>query len=145
MWDLCWLRFLSQLLLLNDSNWYRILNWNKFSLWFMIIWSFCFIFMKLYKSLISNVAQSPMSVGWDVKWCPLSKITNPFACLRPFHLILMKCRLVRAARETSKFHNWLLKIWCTTQSNQLINQSYQITIAYHRLDLFLKLSITLTS
>ena len=43
-----------------------------------------------------------MSVGWDVKWCPVSKIT-PSALKRPFHWISMKCKLVRAARETSKF------------------------------------------
>ena len=31
-----------------------------------------------------------MSLGWDVKWCPVSKITQS--------------RLLRAARKTSKFH-----------------------------------------
>ena len=41
-----------------------------------------------------------MSVGSDVKWCPVSKITTPLACKRPFHWISMKSRLVRAARET---------------------------------------------
>ena len=44
-----------------------------------------------------------MSVGWDVKWCPLSRITTPLARKRPIHWISMKSRLVRAARETSKF------------------------------------------
>ena len=37
-----------------------------------------------------------MSVGWDVKWCAVLRITIPLA--RSF----LKSRLVRAARETSK-------------------------------------------
>ena len=41
-----------------------------------------------------------MSVGWDVKWCPVSRITIPLT--RSFHWIMMKSRLMRAARETSK-------------------------------------------
>ena len=48
---------------------------------------------------------SIVSVGWDVKWCPVSRITTPLARKRPFHWISMKSRLVR---EISKFHNWLL-------------------------------------
>ena len=44
-----------------------------------------------------------MSVRWDVKWCPMSRITTPLALKRQFHWISMKSRLVRAARETSKF------------------------------------------
>ena len=48
-----------------------------------------------------------MSVGRDVKWCPVSKITTPLARKRPFPLISMKSRLVRAASETSKFRNRL--------------------------------------
>ena len=47
-----------------------------------------------------------MSVGRDVKWCPVSRITTPLARKRPFHWISTKRRLVRAARETSKFHRW---------------------------------------
>ena len=43
---------------------------------------------------------------WDVKYCPMSRITTPLARKRPFHWISMKSRLVRAARETSKFQNW---------------------------------------
>ena len=49
-----------------------------------------------------------MSVGWDVKWCPLSRITTPLARKRPFHWISMKSKLVRAARETSIYQNWSL-------------------------------------
>ena len=45
-----------------------------------------------------------MSVGWDVKWCPLSRISTSLARKRPFHWISMKSGFVRAARETSKFH-----------------------------------------
>ena len=44
-----------------------------------------------------------MFVQWDVKWCPMSRITTPLARKRPFHWILMRSRLMRAARETSKF------------------------------------------
>ena len=49
-----------------------------------------------------------MSVGWDVKWCPVSRITTPLARKRPFHWVSMKSRLelVRAARKPSKFQNW---------------------------------------
>ena len=45
-----------------------------------------------------------MSVGWDVKWYSVSRITNPspLARKRLFHRISMKSRLVRAARETSQ-------------------------------------------
>ena len=28
-----------------------------------------------------------MSVGWDVKWCPVSRITTPLARERPFHWV----------------------------------------------------------
>ena len=47
-----------------------------------------------------------MSVGWDVKWCPVSRITTPLARKRPFHWISMKSRFVRAARETLKLLKW---------------------------------------
>ena len=51
-----------------------------------------------------------MSVGWDIKWCPMSKITTPLARKRPFHWILKKStgRLVVAAKETLKFPNYSL-------------------------------------
>ena len=45
-----------------------------------------------------------MSVGLDVKWCPVSMITTPCARKRPFHWISLKSRLVRAARETLEVH-----------------------------------------
>ena len=44
-----------------------------------------------------------MSVGWDVKWCPVSRITTPLARKRSFHWISMKSMLVRAARKTFQF------------------------------------------
>ena len=44
----------------------------------------------------------------SVRWCPVSRITTPFARKFTFHWILMKTRLVRTARETSKFYNWSL-------------------------------------
>ena len=49
-----------------------------------------------------------MSVWWDVKWCPISRITTPLARKRLFNWISMKSRLVRAVRETSNFQNWSL-------------------------------------
>ena len=50
-----------------------------------------------------------MSVGRDVKWCPVSWITTHLARNRSFLWIsLDEERLARAARETSKFHNRLL-------------------------------------
>ena len=44
-----------------------------------------------------------MSVGWEVQWYCVSRITNPLARKRPLHWISMNSRPVRAARETSKF------------------------------------------
>ena len=38
-----------------------------------------------------------MSVGWDVKWCPVSRITTTLA---------RKSRLVRAARETLMYSKY---------------------------------------
>ena len=71
-----------------------------------------------------------MSVGWDVKWCPVSRITSPLARKRPFHWISMKSRLVRSARESSKFQNWsqftnIRRRWniADVAYNQSINQS----------------------
>ena len=46
-----------------------------------------------------------MSVGWNVKWCPVSRIIATLTRIRPFPCISKKSRLVRASRETSKFHN----------------------------------------
>ena len=48
------------------------------------------------------ILRSCMSVERDVKWCPVSRITNPLALKKPFHWISMKIRLERADRETSK-------------------------------------------
>ena len=44
-----------------------------------------------------------MSIAWDVKWCPVVRITIPLARQRPFLWISWKSRLVRAARKTSNF------------------------------------------
>ena len=46
-----------------------------------------------------------MSVGWDVKWCSMSRTTTPL-----FHWNSKKSMLMRAARETTKFPNWSLLI-----------------------------------
>ena len=80
-----------------------------------------------------------MSIGFDVKWYPVSRITTPLARIRPFHLISMKSRLVRAVRETSKFPNLSLltnsrrrymaeisPIRRKTLIKQSINQSFNI-------------------
>ena len=73
-----------------------------------------------------------MSVGWDVKLCPLSR-TTPLARKRPFNQISMKSRLVRATRELKNFTNdhhrnsrrrymaETLPILRKTQCNQSIN------------------------
>ena len=65
---------------------------------------------------------------------PCQGLQLPLARKRPFHWISMKSRLVRAARETSKFQNWshftdsrrrymaeILPIRRKTPSNQSIN------------------------
>ena len=85
-----------------------------------------------------------MSVGWDVKWCPVSRITTPLARKRPFRWISLKSRLVRAARETSKLQNRsyitnsrrrymaeILPIWRKTLSNQSINPQKIVLINDH--------------
>ena len=71
-------------------------------------------------------------------WC-LVKDNTPLASKRPFLWISLKSRLVRAARETSKFHNLSLlpheKNWCsnamlftlTTQSTSSQTQSAKAT------------------
>ena len=41
-----------------------------------------------------------MSVGWDVKWCPVLRITTVLAHKGPFHWISMEGWLVKATRET---------------------------------------------
>ena len=46
-----------------------------------------------------------MSVRWDVKLFTVPRMTTPSARKRPFHWISKKSKLVRAARETSKFPN----------------------------------------
>ena len=63
-----------------------------------------------------------MSVGWDVKWWPVSRITTPFGT----HWISSR-RRVSAARETSKYFKlivaavtWLLQLY---PINQSLNQS----------------------
>ena len=58
-------------------------------------------YLYYYKQFVHDVHNVYMPVGWDVKWCPMSRITTPLA-QRSVYWILMKSRLVRAARETSK-------------------------------------------
>ena len=41
-----------------------------------------------------------MSVGWDVKWCPVPRITTPLDTQKTVSLDFDENRLVRAARET---------------------------------------------
>ena len=40
-----------------------------------------------------------MSVEWNVRWCPVSRVTTPRHAKDRF-----KSRVVKAARETSKFY-----------------------------------------
>ena len=81
----------------------------------MILWNFCrsVIFTTMFKDVLhvnifSIFISYVISVWWDVKWCPVSRIATPLARKRAFHSILTKSRLVRAARKTSKFQNWSL-------------------------------------
>lgn len=48
---------------------------------FTYLMSFSFLDIKLaiLKFLCFVLPWSQMSVGWDVKWCPVSSITAPFA------------------------------------------------------------------
>ena len=68
---------------------------------------------------------------------PRVKDNNPLARKRPFLWISQKSRLVRAARETSKFHlpngrprymDGILPIRRKTQNNQSINQSINLFV-----------------
>ena len=99
------------------------------------VWS-CFLTYLLFSFFLFT-----MSVGWDFKWCPVSRITTPLARKRLFYWISMKSRLMKAARGTSKFQNWLHLTYCRrrymaeilpirrkTQSNQSINQSFNQSI-----------------
>ena len=72
----------------------------------MIFAGLWFIQLYLKRFFVFHFLNIFMSVEWDVKWCRVSRITTPLAHKRPFHWILMKSRLVRADRETSKFQNW---------------------------------------
>ena len=75
--------------------------------YFLITCIICKTFFFFTKVNINDISITKfifMSVGWDVKWCPVSRIT-PLARKRPFHWISMKSKLVRATRETSKFQN----------------------------------------
>ena len=67
-------------------------------------WTFQYlIYNIIYLRHLNSVAV--MSVGWDVKWCPVPKITMPLARKRSFLWISSKNRLVRSARKTLTFHN----------------------------------------
>ena len=64
--------------------------------------------IKYVQTKPSKTSFAHMSVGWDVEWCPLSRITTLLARKRLLHWVSKKSRLVRAARETSEFLNWSL-------------------------------------
>ena len=51
-----------------------------------------------------------MSVGWDVKWCPVSRITTPLAHKRPFHWISMKNWLVGPPGKLQNFKTDHIKL-----------------------------------
>ena len=61
----------------------------------------CVSILVIYKYILICFYLIFMSVRWDVKWCPVSRITRSMARKRPFHWISMKSRLVRAVRETN--------------------------------------------
>ena len=74
-----------------------------------------------------------MSVGWDVKWCPVSRITTPLARKRPFHWIWRRVGSwgPRGKLQNFKIDHFLtnsrrrymaetLPIWRETPSNQSI-------------------------
>ena len=75
------------------------------------------IFCSLCRSVIFTVklkdfytftfSYTFLSVGWDVKWCPVWRITTLLARQKRFHWISKKSRLESAARETSS------KYWST--------------------------------
>ena len=68
-----------------------------------------------------------MSVGWDVKWCPVSRITTPLVRKKP----LLKSRLVRADRETSKLmvaaNTWYMAEILPIQHKTLSKQSLEVS------------------
>ena len=59
------------------------------------------IFLKVFTSLVIF-----MSVGWDVKWCPVSRITTPLARKRPSHWISITSKLVRTPGKLQNFRNY---------------------------------------
>ena len=57
--------------------------------------------LRVYSILHSYPHWKEVSVGWDVKWCSVSK--NLFGHKRQFFWILKKSRLMKTARKFKKF------------------------------------------
>ena len=67
-----------------------------------------------------------MSVGLDVKRCPVSRITTPLGRKLPFHWIPMKnfaiSKRITFNLSRGRYMAEILPIWHKTLSNQWINQ-----------------------
>ena len=70
------------------------------------IFTFCTTILCTKSLLCTTSIQLLWTMSF--KWFPVSRITTLLACKILFHWISMNSRLVRAARETSKFQNWSL-------------------------------------
>jgi hypothetical protein len=73
---------------------------------------FVLFFFQFY-----NVHVSDMSVGWDVKRCPVSRITTPLARKRSFPRCSKKSRLIEGRQGNPKYlkHNSLYYISAWSQ------------------------------
>ena len=61
---------------------------------------------SIFTTPISNTIDMTTYVGWDVKWCPVSRISTP-SHSKTVSLDFDEDWLVRAAKETSNFHNFV--------------------------------------
>ena len=61
----------------------------------------CDFYNKIYRFSHFYIFHIFMSVGWNVKWCPVSRITTPLARGRPFRWISMN-----SWGPPGKLQNW---------------------------------------
>ena len=93
----------------------------------VIFCNFCrrVIFTTKFKDFYTFISiiflsSSFMSVGWDVKWCPVSRITTTWHAKERF----TESKLVRAARETSNCRRrYMAEILPIRRKTQSINLS----------------------
>ena len=76
----------------------------RFLCFAMLCYAMVYVVKDKHSATVFYVVH-PMSVGWDVKLCTVSRITNSLPRKKPFHWISRKSRLLRAVNETSKFQN----------------------------------------